>query len=203
MNKPVNAGYTIEEQMTIKGNTYVMGHNPKAPAPYVTWAYVPDRDYYTFGHYFSSEADARSSMIRRAMEHLPEKEHNEIVRGIMGDDLKSEIMEEGRMENRLGDIDSCLRDALGRLGVDEDRAETIMADDDFIRFALHRYHGIDHSAENEALSDSLEDLLQERFPQYLAEEQDKTSSLDDIIQSAEGRKIHVTDREPESQSPER
>ena len=197
MPEKSNAGYSITDVIRLQGNTYVLGHNPNAPSPYVTWAYVEARNYYTFGHYFSNETDARASMIKRAMECLPTTEHDALIRAVMGDDLKSVIMEEGRMENRLGDIESCLIDALHHLDVDENRAASIMADEEFIRYALSRYHNIDHSYENEALTDSLETLLKERFPQYLLEEKNLTSSLDDLIHSAEEQKISVSGRELE------
>ena len=197
MTEKNNAGYSIIEEISLRGNNYVMGHNPNAPSPYVTWAYVEDRDYYTFGHYFSNKTDACADMIKRAMECLPAHEHDALIRGAMREELISEIMEEGRMENRLSDIDSCLRDALHHLDIDESRAEAIMADEDFIQYALGRYHSIDHSYENEALADSLEALLKERFPQHLMAEQNQTSSLDDLIQSAEEQKISVSGRELE------
>lgn len=178
-NIEVNAGYEIRESVSICNNTYVLGHNPnpKTPAPFVTWA-KPKDDYYVFGHYFTNESDARQDLLKRAMEHLSERDTDELALSVLSDEAKAAIMEEGRMENRLGDIEACLYDAADHLKLDLGVVPELMGNEDFIARALHVYHNQDHSYENEALTESLEFLIKERFPQVLSD-----NSKDSELQS--------------------
>ena len=60
-------GYTITDMMKIGDTTIVIGHNPKAPSPYVTWQAKSFREGYDLGHYFSDLGDAQYDYMRRYM----------------------------------------------------------------------------------------------------------------------------------------
>lgn len=169
MEQIVNAGYTIKEQVTIHGNTYVMGHNPNpnTPAPYVTWAANLNENYFVYGHYFADEASARANLLKRAMEHMPEQEYNSFVKSALTDELRSELSSEARRDVALADIEACLEGALENLDLDPDLTQKLLADERFVEFAMHKYYNVDHSFENEALTDTLESLVEDMFPELL------------------------------------
>lgn len=48
--KRINGGYEIIESCTIGNNELVIGHNSKAPNPYVCW-YCKDGSDYFWGYY--------------------------------------------------------------------------------------------------------------------------------------------------------
>ena len=48
--KRINGGYEIIESCTIGSNELVIGHNPKAPNPYVCW-YCKNGKEYFWGYY--------------------------------------------------------------------------------------------------------------------------------------------------------
>ncbi len=188
----INQGYTITDSISIAGQTYVMGHNPNAPDPYVTWLAREDGGY-TFGHYLATEESARKDLFKRALEVLPEHESQAIVLDNLSDEDRAAIEEDGRMEIRLGDIEACLLD--GDLGFDEAQVSTIMADESFITKALHRYHNIDHSNENEALAESLADLIKEKFPHYMPQEATTTLKISPEEMSILNDVLSLTEKE--------
>ena len=49
MSERSNCGYTIVQSLTIGDCEFVLGHNPEAPNPYVTWK-CSNGDYYFWGH---------------------------------------------------------------------------------------------------------------------------------------------------------
>lgn len=173
MEKKANAGYVIKDEISVMGSTYVLGHNPNptTPAPFVTWA-QDGPDSYRFGHYFVDEASARQNLFSRAFAAMPEKDVEEIIHNNMPDAIRDAIAEQARKDLAIADIESCLDDALDNLdlGADyvarADLAEQLLKNEDFISHALHSYYKIDHSAENEALTDSLESLLKEHHAQF-------------------------------------
>lgn len=57
-------GYFIVDSVTLNNNTFVMGYNPNAPQPYVTWQKSDDE--YSLGHYFSNELKAKCDLLKRA-----------------------------------------------------------------------------------------------------------------------------------------
>ena len=50
--KRINGGYEIIESCTIGSHELVIGHNPKAPNPYVCWYCKNGTDYF-WGYYLS------------------------------------------------------------------------------------------------------------------------------------------------------
>ncbi len=68
--KIVNQGYTIIEQKRAGKTMVVVGHNPKAPSPYVTWKSYAHSEFQSFemGHYFSTLKDAMVDYYKRLAE---------------------------------------------------------------------------------------------------------------------------------------
>ncbi len=59
-----NQGYVIVEGCTIGKKELVIGHNPKAPNPYVCWYCKDGNDYY-WGHYCNTLEAAREKLASR------------------------------------------------------------------------------------------------------------------------------------------
>ena len=62
----VVAGYMITRRIPARDKVFVVGHNPDAGQPWVTWQGRDDRPGYDLGHYFSNGSDAWSDCFRRA-----------------------------------------------------------------------------------------------------------------------------------------
>lgn len=60
----INGGYEIMESCTIGNNELVIGHNAKAPNPYVCW-YCKDGSDYFWGYYCNQLSEAREKLIER------------------------------------------------------------------------------------------------------------------------------------------
>lgn len=65
MAEQVNAGYAIVSNIVVGECEFVLGHNPKAVQPFVTWEYSPRAGFY-WGHYFCDENDAVADLLERA-----------------------------------------------------------------------------------------------------------------------------------------
>lgn len=65
MAEQVNAGYVIVSNIVVGEFEFVLGHNPKAVQPFVTWEYSPCAGFY-WGHYFCDENDAVADLLERA-----------------------------------------------------------------------------------------------------------------------------------------
>ena len=59
--KRINGGYEIIESCTIGSNELVIGHNPKAPNPYVCW-YCKNGKEYFWGYYCNELSSAREKL---------------------------------------------------------------------------------------------------------------------------------------------
>ena len=59
-----NQGYEIIESCTIGSTELVIGHNPKAPNPYVCW-YCKGGDNYYWGCYCNELSEERESLSER------------------------------------------------------------------------------------------------------------------------------------------
>ncbi len=68
--KIVNQGYVIIERKRAGDTMVVVGHNPKAPQPYVTWKSYAHSDFQSFeiGHYFSTLKEAMIDYYKRLAE---------------------------------------------------------------------------------------------------------------------------------------
>lgn len=62
--KRINGGYEIMESCTIGSKELVIGHNPKAPNPYVCW-YCKGSDNYFWGYYCNELSSAREKLKER------------------------------------------------------------------------------------------------------------------------------------------
>lgn len=65
MERRENAGYVIVEALHIGKAEFVIGENPKAPAPYVTWE-CKDGSNYFWGHYLMTRESAEADLLERA-----------------------------------------------------------------------------------------------------------------------------------------
>lgn len=68
--KTVVQGYTIIERKQAGTTMVVVGHNPKAPSPYVTWKSYAHSNFQSFetGHYFSTLKEAMVDYYTRLAE---------------------------------------------------------------------------------------------------------------------------------------
>jgi hypothetical protein len=57
-------GYLIRDRSPVGGKVFVLGHNPNAPQPYVTWQGYQGIAGYDWGHYFSTYSDASDFFLR-------------------------------------------------------------------------------------------------------------------------------------------
>lgn len=170
MEKKVNADYTITDHISVGDETYVIGHNPDHPlVPYVTWAANEDLTYFAFGHYLQTRDEALLDLMKRATARM-EIEGEPIAPMLLSQDDREKLHTEFSKENALADIESCLYDAFDHLDIDSDKVPELMSNPDFQSNALHRYYNIDHSYENEALSEVLENLIEVHFQEMLPKE---------------------------------
>ena len=72
-----NQGYSIIERFHIGAQGFVLGENPNAPQPYVTWQCRTDApNHFFWGHYFSEKEKAYrdyEERIRQEVEHIEQK----------------------------------------------------------------------------------------------------------------------------------
>ncbi len=69
MSERSNCGYSIVQTLTIGDSEFVLGHNPEAPNPYVTWK-CSNGDYYFWGHYSNDRMAADRDLLTRAGQEL-------------------------------------------------------------------------------------------------------------------------------------
>ena len=67
MKKEINAGYKIIDRQRVGSTEVVLGYNPRAPEPYVTWKCRHGSDYH-FGHYFADKGRAEKDFKKRIRE---------------------------------------------------------------------------------------------------------------------------------------
>lgn len=68
----VHQGYAIIDRMQAGAVEFVLGENPRAPQPYVTWRHTigdASTDFY-WGHYFSSYPKAKADLKARTQEYI-------------------------------------------------------------------------------------------------------------------------------------
>ena len=63
-------GYTILKSAYVEGKEFVLGHNPKAPEPYVTWQAKGHSKDYEVGHYKKTYKDALRDFNRRVFREM-------------------------------------------------------------------------------------------------------------------------------------
>lgn len=140
----MNAGFAIRQEITydnLDGETcaVVLGEKETSYGmSYVTW----QRDSaggYNHGHYFEDKEAAKLDFFRRGLEESSV-------------DLRGKYME----EDALMDIDAALAYEFSEKQVDK-----LLENGVFKERALHAYYNVDHSYENDALRETLEDLYHE------------------------------------------
>jgi hypothetical protein len=60
------AGYAITKRLKVGEKEFVLGENPAAPSPFVTWARYSEREGYDHGNYFASRQNAMANLSARA-----------------------------------------------------------------------------------------------------------------------------------------
>lgn len=140
--RPIIAGYKIQDCNEFRDqyggvSHIVLGHNEKAPAPWVTWRYIEEYDNYEHGHYFANELSARKDFFERSIE-------------LAGIDLKEEYQKDGI----LSDIRTVLEYNYGNEIVDK-----LMMNTRFTEEAIETWYALDRSALNEALEEELEKII--------------------------------------------
>lgn len=169
MKKSMNSGYELIETIHIAGSTFVLGENLTAPEPYVTWK-GSGQDSYHDGHYFTTKEDARTDLLRRAIEVLPEAEQHIIAKAIVDEDLRRDIIDDYRDDLFLGDTESCLWGAARFLKIPDNQLDGLLKNQQFLSTARRLYDNLDHSYENEAYSDALTTLITDQFSYVLPNE---------------------------------
>ena len=155
-----NAGYDIIHRIDIGDDHFVVGHNPIAPAPYVTWEFIETKNYYYQGHYFSEEKDALLDLFRRAGEELSFGDKS-LALQLLTEDDRTRLREEREYDA----VCYALDDLLANSDESYDR-DALLKDPEFMRRAIWALDNINHSAENEAIADELDLILQD-FPQHI------------------------------------
>lgn len=84
--KEIVKGYYITDSVTLNDDTFVMGYNPNAPQPYVTWLKSGDNSY-SMGHYFDNELKAKCNLLERAEKNL------DYVKDVFINNIESDISE--------------------------------------------------------------------------------------------------------------
>jgi hypothetical protein len=78
MQRQIVTGYTITDRINIGDSIVVLGENPNAPCPYVTWIGRTSSQGYFWGHYFARKPEALADFYHRAFmeakDLIPEKE---------------------------------------------------------------------------------------------------------------------------------
>lgn len=167
-----NAGYEIQEKISLQHGTFVLGHNPNAPAPWVTWEHVTlkgaSSSYYHHGNYFTDEASARLNLLQRAIACLPREQSDALALAVLSDEAKEDLLRQDREGSAWEDIQFCFYDAAEYLKIPDTAASRLLNDPQFRSEALRVFWNQDHSYANEALQESLEILIRDRFADKLA-----------------------------------
>ena len=61
-----NANYSITDRIKVGKMTFVLGENPNAPSPFVTWQKMEGRSGYDVGNYMTDRESAVKDLHRRA-----------------------------------------------------------------------------------------------------------------------------------------
>lgn len=196
--KKQNAGYTILDLVTLEGNTFVLGHNPKSPSPYVTWKKLND-DTYIIGNYFANLDNARVDLLHRAIGSIPDRQIHQLTQSLLTEEDRLAIWLELRKENLMEDVRFCLEYAADELNLSPATVDRLMEDPTFRSQSLYLAENIDHSAENEALQDNLISLITQNFKNYLPRDkrEGKGLSLDLQIKKAQRTEINKSMTKPE------
>ena len=76
--KETNKGYQIISEYNVNKITYVIGHNPKAPDPFVVWRTTNNRsEGYEMGHYFGTYDEAFNDFKERINDEVEKQVYME------------------------------------------------------------------------------------------------------------------------------
>lgn len=71
MDKRVNQGYVITDQIQVGNKVFVLGESQTAPSKFVTWqSYADNVNSYDWGHYKDSRISALEDMCKRALSEI-------------------------------------------------------------------------------------------------------------------------------------
>ena len=160
-----NAGYEIVETLSFSDHHFALGHNPKAPAAYVTWETSEKLEAFFRGHYFTDKEDAILDLFQRAGRELHLAGHKSLGIGLLTEQDLHDMRQEFRNENAREDIAVALAEELDCHREENYDLEALLKDPAFMDKAIRLYDNLDHGYENEALRDELSYLLEE-FPQH-------------------------------------
>ena len=59
------SGYRIKDRVPVGDKIFVLGHNPFAVEPFVTWQGHKTEPGYDWGHYFKDKSNAEADLVRR------------------------------------------------------------------------------------------------------------------------------------------
>ena len=158
-----NAEYDIIHQVNIGDKHFVTGHNPRFPAPYVTWEYIKNGDYFYQGHYFTNAEDAILDMFQRAGKEL-DLHGQSLGMALLSQEDRKELNDQFRDEMVVEEIAFALESLASGTPYKYD-IDGLMNNELFMASAQECYYDIDHSFENEAFQAELESIL-EKYPQY-------------------------------------
>lgn len=74
MSERKNGEYTIIQSIMIGNAEFVIGHNPKASTPYVTWECNNGNNYF-WGHYIMDRHNAERDLLERDTLELDRQDH--------------------------------------------------------------------------------------------------------------------------------
>ena len=190
MTSNTNAGYTIIESVSLENNTFVLGHHPKSPSPYVTWKKLSD-DTYIIGNYFSNLDDARVDLLQRAIGSIPNHQIQMLTERLLTEEDRLNIWLDISKANLMEDVRFCLEYAAEDLNLSPETVDLLMKDPTFQSRSLHLAEKIDHRAENEFLQENLNTLILKSFHHYLpkSKREGETLPLDEQI-----KQIHIPER---------
>lgn len=180
----VNAGYKITDYISVAGSNYAIGNNPKAPAPYAVWQCDKDLTNFIMGHYFTDKNAAIADMIQRSTYNLEREDGLPLALDFLTDYAREALDTQIRTERAIENIKAVLEDVLCDYET-ELTSEDLLKDPEILDKLLQEYDDQDHSQENEALAQSISDVLDEN-PQYLKPAPSKVP-LDQQILSASGK----------------
>lgn len=71
MNKRVNCGYVITDQIQVGNKVFVLGEREESPSKFVTWQSCADNiNSYDWGHYKDSRISALEDLCKRALSEI-------------------------------------------------------------------------------------------------------------------------------------
>lgn len=163
-----NAGYKLIEELSFSNKHYVLGHKPNAPAPYVTWEANESKAAFFRGHYFTDKEPALLDLFHRVGKDLHLEGGKTLGIALLTEQDHAMLQMQYLEASQRDSVCALLQDLLNSKDDCSYDYNALIADPDFMSEAISLYNAIDHSSENEAFTDNLENIL-DAFPQYKQE----------------------------------